>query len=71
MDSDTPDLNLTQQACKKYGAFMLLDCAHDFGCMGRNGRGNWEVQNLKDRSNVIMIGTGSKCLSTNIGFAAC
>ena len=71
MDSDTPDINKTQQACKKYNAFMMLDCAHDFGCMGENGRGMWEVQNLKDRSNVIMIGTGSKCLSTNIGFAAC
>ena len=71
MDSDTPDLNKTQQACKKYNAFMMLDCAHDFGNMGENGRGMWEVQDLKDRSNVIMIGTGSKCLSTNIGFAAC
>jgi glycine C-acetyltransferase len=29
------------------------------------------MQGLKDKSNVIMIGTGSKCLSTNIGFAAC
>lgn len=28
----------------------------------------WEVQNLEDRSNVILVGTGSKCLSTNIGF---
>jgi glycine C-acetyltransferase len=34
MDADTPDLNLTQEVCKQYGAFMLLDCAHDFGCMG-------------------------------------
>ena len=49
----------------------MIDCAHDFGSMGENGRGMWEVQDLKDRSNVIMIGTGSKTLSTNIGFAAC
>jgi glycine C-acetyltransferase len=26
------------------------------------------MQGLKDFSNVIMCGTGSKCLSTNIGF---
>lgn len=39
--------------------------------MGENGRGNWEVQNLKDRSNVILVGTGSKSLSTNIGFVGC
>lgn len=71
MDSDTPDLNLVQKTCKQYRAYLLIDCAHDFGCMGENGRGMWEVQELKDRSNVIMIGTGSKTLSTNIGFAAC
>jgi len=26
---------------------------------------------LKDKSNVLLIGTGSKCLSTNIGFVGC
>ena len=71
MDSDTADLNQMQKICKKYDAFLLIDCAHDFGCMGENGRGNWEIQNLKDLSNVILIGTGSKCLSTNIGFVGC
>jgi glycine C-acetyltransferase len=71
MDSDTGDLNEIQQICKKYDAFMLLDIAHDFGCMGENGRGTWELQGLKDKSNVIFVGTGSKTLSTNIGFVAC
>lgn len=41
MDSDTADLNATQQVCKKYNAFLLIDSAHDFGCMGENGRGCW------------------------------
>lgn len=50
---------------------MFLDCAHDFGCMGPNGRGMWEQQGLKDKSNIVMMGTGSKCLSTNIGFVGC
>lgn len=71
MDSDTCDLNETQRICKKYNAYLLIDCAHDFGCMGLNGRGNWEVQELEDLSNVILIGTGSKTLSTNIGFVGC
>lgn len=71
MDSDTADLNEFQRITKKYNAFMLLDCAHDFGCMGPGGRGTWELQGLKDRSNVIFMGTGSKTLSTNIGFVAC
>ena len=71
MDSDTADLNATQQICKKYNAFLLIDSAHDFGCMGDNGRGCWQIQKLKDLSNVLLIGTGSKCLSTNIGFVGC
>jgi glycine C-acetyltransferase len=71
MDSDTADLVLIQQICKKYKAFLLIDCAHDFGSMGENGRGTWELQGLKDKSNVILLGTGSKTLSTNIGFIGC
>lgn len=71
MDSDTPDLVETQKICKKYNAFLLIDCAHDFGCMGEEGKGNWQIQKLTDLSNVLLIGTGSKCLSTNIGFVGC
>jgi len=71
MDSDTPDLNELQQECKKYKAFLMIDCAHDFGCMGATGKGTWELQNLKDKSNVIFTATGSKSFSTNVGFAGC
>lgn len=45
----------------------MIDCAHDFGCMGPNGKGTWEMQGLKDLSNVLLMGGGSKCLSTNLG----
>lgn len=41
MDSDTADLVETQKICKKYGAYLLIDCAHDFGCMGDSGKGCW------------------------------
>lgn len=68
MDADSPDLIAYQKAAKKYGAYLLIDCAHDFGHIGPNGKGAWEKQGLSDFSNVIMCGTGSKCLSTNIGF---
>lgn len=71
MDSDTPDIVETQKICKKYNAFLLIDCAHDFGCMGEGGKGMWEIHKLKDLSNVLLIGTGSKCLSTNFGFVGC
>lgn len=68
MDSDSPDLVFYQKITKENNAFLLIDCAHDFGHLGEEGKGVWEVQGLKDRSNVILVGTGSKCLSTNIGF---
>lgn len=68
MDADSPDVNFYQQVTKRYGAFLLLDDAHDFGHLGHWGKGVWEVQNVKDMSNMILVGTGSKCLSTNIGF---
>jgi glycine C-acetyltransferase len=71
MDSDSPDLLAYQRICKENNAFLLIDCAHDFGHIGEKGRGFWEVQGLTDLSNVILLGTGSKCLSTNIGFVGC
>jgi glycine C-acetyltransferase len=71
MDADTPDLVGLQKVCKKYDAFMMIDMAHDFGCMGASGKGNWEAQGLKDLSNVVLMGGGSKCLSTNLGWVGC
>lgn len=69
MDADTTDIPELQQICKKYEAFLLIDSAHDFGCMGPTGKGCWE--GLKDFSNVILMSGGSKCLSTNLGWVAC
>lgn len=71
MDSDSPDLVAYQKVCKEQNAFLLIDCAHDFGNIGENGKGMFELQNLQDKSNVLLLGTGSKCLSTNIGFVGC
>ena len=71
MDSDSPDLKAYQKICKEHNAYLLIDCAHDFGHIGEKGRGFWDVQGLTDLSNVLLLGTGSKCLSTNIGFVGC
>lgn len=68
MDADSPDVVFYQKVTKEHNAFLVIDCAHDFGHLGEKGKGIWEVQKLEDMSNVILIGTGSKCLSTNIGF---
>jgi len=71
MDSDYVDLVELQKITKKYDSFLMIDAAHDFGCMGENGRGVFEIQGLSDFSNVILMSGGSKCLSTNMGWAAC
>jgi len=49
----------------------MIDSAHDFGCMGEEGKGAWEELGLKDLSNVVLMAGGSKCLSTNLGFVGC
>jgi glycine C-acetyltransferase len=41
MDSDSPDLKFYQQVTKEHNAFLLIDCAHDFGHIGEKGRGFW------------------------------
>jgi len=71
MDSDTPDLALLQRESKKYDAFLLIDMAHDLGGIGKKGLGALENQNITDMSNVIVMGSGSKSLSSNIGFVGC
>jgi len=71
MDSDSPNLVEIQKVCKKYDAFLLIDCAHDTGVIGEKGLGFMEVQGLKDRSNVILLGAGSKVLCTNVGWVGC
>jgi len=39
MDADSPDLVYYQKAAKKYNAYLLIDCAHDFGHLGPTGKG--------------------------------
>jgi glycine C-acetyltransferase len=39
--------------------------------MGPTGKGVWELLGLEDFSNVLLMGGGSKCLSTNLGFVGC
>mmetsp|Transcript_28328 Transcript_28328/g.25138 ORF Transcript_28328/g.25138 Transcript_28328/m.25138 type:complete len:439 (+) Transcript_28328:177-1493(+) len=71
MDSDTHDLVYLQKECKKYNAYLIIDMAHDLGGVGEVGRGALETQGVTDLSNVLIVGSGSKVLSTNIGFVGC
>ncbi|MEM7112110.1 MAG: aminotransferase class I/II-fold pyridoxal phosphate-dependent enzyme [Chloroflexota bacterium] len=69
MDSDTPDLAAHQELANKYNATLLVDVAHDLGCLGPTGRGHLEVQNMLDKVDIIM-GSFSKTFASNGGFVA-
>ena len=69
MDSDTPDLAAHQELATRHGATLMVDAAHDFGCMGPTGRGHLEMQNLHGKVDLLM-GSFSKTFASNGGFVA-
>jgi glycine C-acetyltransferase len=70
MDSDTPDLAGLQDVCREYNATLVVDVAHDLGCLGRDGRGHIGLQNMLGKIDVVM-GSFSKTFASNGGFVAC
>jgi glycine C-acetyltransferase len=69
MDSDTPDLVAHQELARKYDALLLVDAAHDLGCLGATGRGHLETQGLLGKVDLLM-GSFSKTFASNGGFVA-
>lgn len=69
MHSDTPDLRALRSICDAYGASLLVDCAHDFGCMGEDGLGRIGEQAMVGDIDII-IGSFSKTFASNGGFVA-
>ena len=48
---------------------LLVDCAHDFGCIGEDGIGHLSLQNMTHDADII-IGSFSKTFASNGGFIA-
>ncbi len=69
MDSDTPDIRALQEAASEYGATLVVDVAHDLGCLG-DGRGHIGIQNMIGKVDLVM-GSFSKTFASNGGFVAC
>ncbi len=67
MDSDVPDIKSLQEICKKYNAWLLVDVAHDLGCIGENGTGFLGIQNMIGKVDIVM-GSFSKTFASNGGF---
>jgi 7-keto-8-aminopelargonate synthetase-like enzyme len=70
MNSDGPDLPAVYALCRKYEAILIIDVAHDFACMGEEGRGLLETINLKEAKDVVVMGSTSKTLCNPGGFVA-
>jgi 7-keto-8-aminopelargonate synthetase-like enzyme len=69
MDSDTPKLFELQALCHEYNATLVVDVAHDLGCLGEEGRGHIGMQNMLGKIDVVM-GSFSKTFASNGGFVA-
>jgi len=69
MDSDVPDIGALQDACREFGATLLVDVAHDFGALGPRGGGSLGAQDLLGKVDLVM-GSFSKTFASNGGFMA-
>jgi glycine C-acetyltransferase len=70
MNSDTPDIAALQALCHEFGATLLVDAAHDLGCIGETGRGHVGLQKMLGKVDLVM-GSFSKTFASNGGFIAC
>ena len=72
MDSDSPDLNALILLAISFEAILILDIAHDFGAMGKNGRGLIDSLSVPNWQNhAVVMGSFSKTFASNGGFVAC
>src|SRR6202158_3626858 len=70
MDSDTPDLAALQRLCHEFNATLVVDVAHDLGCLGEDGRGHIGMETMLGKIDLVM-GSFSKTFASNGGFVAC
>lgn len=68
MEGEIAPLPRIVEACRKYGARLVLDDAHGLGVLGREGRGTAEHFGVEDQVDVI-VGTTSKAIPSVGGFA--
>lgn len=70
MDADSPDLKRLQALAREHGALLMVDVAHDLGCLGPGGGGQLALQGLLGQVDLVM-GSFSKTFASNGGFVAC
>jgi 7-keto-8-aminopelargonate synthetase-like enzyme len=71
MNSDGPDMNGVYDLCLQYEAILIVDIAHEFGCMGEDGLGLMsDILNHKNKDNLVLTGSTSKVMASIGGFVA-
>ena len=70
MDGDIVDLPQLLECAHEFDATIILDDAHGLGTVGASGRGVVEHFGITDTSRVVHVGTLSKALGSQGGFAA-
>ena len=68
MSGKITNLSSIVKLAKKYNCITMLDDAHAFGIIGKNGLGTTEYYNLKSSQIDIHVGTLSKSLSASGGY---
>lgn len=70
MDGDICNLPELVRIKKKYGALLMIDEAHSFGTIGKNGRGVTSYFNINPKEIDILMGTLSKSAASCGGYIA-
>jgi len=70
MDGDICPLPELIEMKKKYKSFLMIDEAHSFGVLGKNGRGVDEFFGVNTSDIDIWMGSLSKAIPSNGGFVA-
>jgi len=71
MNSDGPDMAGVYDLCQKYDAILMVDVAHEFGCMGEDGLGLMsDILHNKNKDNLVLTGSLSKVMGSIGGFVA-
>ncbi|WP_069383584.1 aminotransferase class I/II-fold pyridoxal phosphate-dependent enzyme [Halomonas caseinilytica] len=70
MDGDLPDLPRFVEIKRRHQAWLMVDEAHSFGVLGRNGRGLREHFDVPPEAVDIWMGTMSKTLAGCGGYIA-
>ena len=70
MDGDLAPLDRLVQVARRQNAWLMVDDAHGFGCIGDTGRGSTEVFKLTAADVPVLVGTLGKGFGTAGAFVA-